>query len=418
MIYSLVSISMISVIIFLSGCVPSVGNYSEFSSYKIKQAQRTADGQVAFADGVYQGDLRGGKPHGDGRLEFIDGRVYQGGFSHGDLYGQGEMKFPDGRVMSGIFANGAVTRADIYYADGRLYRGAVKNGHAHGLGILEDPAKGTIEGNFFNGKASGTALLIDKVGNPAFAGEFRAGLPQGEGVCVIAGVASVCSKEAGKDVTQRELLRRAELSAKASVEQEAKAKLAVVHKDLAAKITTAARSAELSREAKQRWARPPDGDPCYCAVIGCLMVGSDDESYEQHQRSMLKWERKKLECREQYADFLGNKGRSDYASRLAELNQKAESTERHLAELRTQQRQREAVIETARKQTLADKAHMRKLSDEARAREEGARKSKLDADRQRCLSGGAKAASCHCRAVMGQPIKPKPIGAPARVCEA
>ena len=125
----------------LAGCVPPSGNYSEFAVRgKAASAAVAGSGQVVYAEGVYQGELQGGYPHGKGTFAYRDGRRYEGGFATGRAEGQGRMTYPDGRVVTGEYRQGRERNVEIVYADGRRFRGGVQRGRANGAGTLVLPA--------------------------------------------------------------------------------------------------------------------------------------------------------------------------------------------------------------------------------------------------------------------------------------
>ena len=64
--------------------------------------------------GVYVGDLKDGKRHGQGKLTFSDGRKYEGEYRDDKRHGQG---------------------TEIY-SDGSSYEGEWKDGKRHGLSLI------------------------------------------------------------------------------------------------------------------------------------------------------------------------------------------------------------------------------------------------------------------------------------------
>ena len=62
-------------------------------------------------DGKYEGEFRDGKPNGQGRLTWPDGKKYVGEFKHDKLDGQGIEYRADGSVLrSGIWEDGILVR--------------------------------------------------------------------------------------------------------------------------------------------------------------------------------------------------------------------------------------------------------------------------------------------------------------------
>ena len=108
------------------------------------------------AYGRYEGEGRGGRPHGHGWIAFGDGRRFEGAFRAGLADGPGVMVLPDGRRFEGTFA----TRA-----------GAIV---LHGEGAVERPGGVRFEGTFDRGDPSGRGSLTLPDGQ-RFNGEWRGG---------------------------------------------------------------------------------------------------------------------------------------------------------------------------------------------------------------------------------------------------
>ena len=56
--------------------------------------------------GTYDGEFHQGKPHGEGKRRWADGRVYRGLWESGLQHGPGEMTFTNGDRFSGTFEQG------------------------------------------------------------------------------------------------------------------------------------------------------------------------------------------------------------------------------------------------------------------------------------------------------------------------
>ena len=62
---------------------------------------------VGCADkGVYVGEKKDGKRHGQGKFKWSDGDKYVGEFKDGKPHGQGTLTFPDGRKYVGEWKDG------------------------------------------------------------------------------------------------------------------------------------------------------------------------------------------------------------------------------------------------------------------------------------------------------------------------
>ena len=60
---------------------------------------------LRYLGGIYKGDIKHGKPHGKGRIEFEDGEFYEGDWQDGMRYGRGLNKLANGSVYEGEFAS-------------------------------------------------------------------------------------------------------------------------------------------------------------------------------------------------------------------------------------------------------------------------------------------------------------------------
>lgn len=78
---------------------------------------------------VYEGSLRRGKCHGDGRYAWKDGGYYIGKFQKGKLSGAGEYHSTNGDTYTGNFKNNKYEGNGKYtWADGSNFEGSFKNG--------------------------------------------------------------------------------------------------------------------------------------------------------------------------------------------------------------------------------------------------------------------------------------------------
>ena len=61
---------------------------------------------------IYDGDWTNGLQHGNGILEFSDGKVYSGCFSDGIICGNGQIIYPNGTGYKGMWENGEIVVVD------------------------------------------------------------------------------------------------------------------------------------------------------------------------------------------------------------------------------------------------------------------------------------------------------------------
>ena len=107
----------------------------------------------------YEGTVRNGKIHGEGKLTFPDGRVYEGEFANGQIEGEGTYTYPDDRSYVGKFHNGR------------------RNGH----GIVSFPSGEIYEGQWLDDKKNGQGTVLWPDG-AEYTGGFRDGKMHGQGI--------------------------------------------------------------------------------------------------------------------------------------------------------------------------------------------------------------------------------------------
>ena len=67
---------------------------------------KTEQGTLTLPYGSYVGELKDGKPHGQGTCTYADGDKYVGEYRDGKPHGQGTFTYPDGRVKKGTWRDG------------------------------------------------------------------------------------------------------------------------------------------------------------------------------------------------------------------------------------------------------------------------------------------------------------------------
>ena len=123
-----------------------------------RSAARAATHTVRLPDGgLYRGPLRGGKLHGQGRIDWDGGRSYVGTFVDGYMQGHGKLTGP-----------------------GYVYVGQFKRGNLHGKGKISRGDNYTYEGDFSQNRMQGHGKLTYAKGF-SFEGQFKNDTPQGKG---------------------------------------------------------------------------------------------------------------------------------------------------------------------------------------------------------------------------------------------
>ena len=115
--------------------------------------------------GVYVGEGKDGKRHGQGTVTYSNGKKYVGEFKNGKKHGQGTQTWSNGKKYVGEFKNGKRNgQGTMTYSDGRKYVGGVKNGRWHGKGVstaLDGQRWYTLyDGEWKKGKKHGQGKLV------------------------------------------------------------------------------------------------------------------------------------------------------------------------------------------------------------------------------------------------------------------
>ena len=107
----------------------------------------------AWAEGVYNGQVRNERPHGRGLYTWDGGSRYQGDFVGGNFHGRGVATWADGNRYEGDWVIGKRTGTGVFtWADGGRYEGAFVNGRLHGRGTYTRPDGTRHEAYWKNGK--------------------------------------------------------------------------------------------------------------------------------------------------------------------------------------------------------------------------------------------------------------------------
>ena len=86
----------------------------------------------------YEGDMKGGVPHGRGLLIWPDGARYEGAFREGERTGRGVFTWPSGNRYEGLFRDGQRHGEGVFtWANGAQYTGVYQMGSKHGPGIFQ-----------------------------------------------------------------------------------------------------------------------------------------------------------------------------------------------------------------------------------------------------------------------------------------
>ena len=123
---------------------------------ELKDGKHHGQGKFTYPDGrFHEGEFKEGKLwNGTGVMLFKDGNVYEGKFNKGKHHGQGKLTYPDGRTHEGTFSGGKLWNGSgtILYPNGGVYEGAVLGGKHHGFGTFTAPSGQVEKGMWENGQ--------------------------------------------------------------------------------------------------------------------------------------------------------------------------------------------------------------------------------------------------------------------------
>ncbi|MFH1153724.1 MAG: hypothetical protein V1793_07910 [Pseudomonadota bacterium] len=107
----------------------------------------------------YVGEVKAGKRHGYGVLEYEENNhTYKGYFKDDMFNGKGIMVNPNGVIYEGDFSDNQPNGVGkVTFPDGRIYEGDVQKNKFHGKGVMIYPDGKRQEGMFEDGKYMGEA---------------------------------------------------------------------------------------------------------------------------------------------------------------------------------------------------------------------------------------------------------------------
>ncbi|TVU03526.1 hypothetical protein EJB05_50922, partial [Eragrostis curvula] len=134
----------------------------------------------------YQGDLRGGLPHGTGKFLWTDGSMYEGSWRRGRAWGRGKFSWPSGATYEGDLAGGHMHGHGTYIGEhGDTFGGTwAHGGLRHGRGTQAYANGDVYDGHWREGFPDGHGRYIWRDGHE-YVGTWRAGEMHGRGGTVI-----------------------------------------------------------------------------------------------------------------------------------------------------------------------------------------------------------------------------------------
>ncbi|MEX2367533.1 MAG: C13 family peptidase [Pseudohongiellaceae bacterium] len=124
--------------------------------------------------GNYDGDVKNGLMHGDGRIDWPDGTYYIGAFRNGLKHGAGTEPLLDGRIYRGEYKNGQWVEGVLHFPNGQTYDGEFERQRFDGSGKLTFGNRTVYEGEFRAGKMAGEGKMTtadDTVYEGTFSGD-------------------------------------------------------------------------------------------------------------------------------------------------------------------------------------------------------------------------------------------------------
>ncbi|XP_066230927.1 MORN repeat-containing protein 1 isoform X3 [Saccopteryx leptura] len=130
----------------------------------------------------YEGEWKGGKTHGRGKLLFKDGSYYEGEFVNGEIMGEGcRLWATTGNIYSGQFVWGEPQGYGVMkYKAGGFYEGELSHGVREGHGCLMDQDGHVYQGSFHNNRRHGRGRMDFQNGD-SYDGDWVQDQRQGHG---------------------------------------------------------------------------------------------------------------------------------------------------------------------------------------------------------------------------------------------
>ena len=132
---------------------------------------------------IYEGNWLNGKPHGEGKLTWVDQTYHEGSFTDGKRNGYGTCVKKWGTMKGQWTDNKMNGQGEMSFLKGAIYQGNFYNSRAHGQGTLTFPDGTVHTGEFVCGLRQGQGTTHYKDGTVA-SGEWTADAMTGEGKIV------------------------------------------------------------------------------------------------------------------------------------------------------------------------------------------------------------------------------------------
>jgi hypothetical protein len=130
---------------------------------------------------IYKGQLKDGKMHGEGIMQYVNGDRYEGYWEDGKFHGIGIYTWANRSSYVGEWKDGKMHGQGKYtFADGIYYVGQFKDGKFHGIGIRQYANGDSYDGEWKDGKYHGEGTYTWANGSSR-KGEWKDGKMHGKG---------------------------------------------------------------------------------------------------------------------------------------------------------------------------------------------------------------------------------------------
>ncbi|MDY6934614.1 MAG: hypothetical protein SVZ03_10395 [Spirochaetota bacterium] len=178
-----VIVIMLSLSLFIAGCVTITGEYTgHYLSDK-----RHGQGTCIYGNGdKYIGEWKDNKKHGQGILYYVDGGKYVGEWKDDKMHGEGKLYYQDGRIFAGHWENDErLSHGILIWENGDKYIGDFIDDIRHGHGTYIYSEESRWAGNKYIGDwkedrmhGSGTYYYAD---GSKYVGQWENGAQHGQG---------------------------------------------------------------------------------------------------------------------------------------------------------------------------------------------------------------------------------------------
>ena len=135
---------------------------------KIKKKYILNGGEtIKYANGgVYDGEIKDGKRHGNGKMIYSNNMVYEGEWNNDNKNGRGKLTWPSGSYYDGEWKDDKKNgRGKLYWFNGSYYDGEWKDNKRNGRGILRYSDGNIYEGEWKDSNREGRGTYKYSNGN-------------------------------------------------------------------------------------------------------------------------------------------------------------------------------------------------------------------------------------------------------------